>query len=275
MKLLHIIVRLIAAMLIATLATQSYSLDQTVVNDSACVLVLKNTSTSTIWVSYTEPLQQKTVSTSDLEQLNALAIAPHASETIDAGSWFNIYTRVAQTNDTFVLHYTLVQTPCRQRSHPLSLTLRDIELNAVKASVVIIDHTQEYSTPEQEYRLCPSMKKPVWGPKEEQWFCKIKHRSEGKVTHEYVPVQTYIYKWLPDWLISGWYIHNPPYYHWYHHKTPFRNHLRTYTAPWQTSWYRKWYAAASAQEKQYLHEPEDPAIVSPTLSKPYCINCIE
>ncbi|MDR3550077.1 MAG: hypothetical protein P4L31_01575 [Candidatus Babeliales bacterium] len=274
-RLPHIIILLIVALLIFALVSQGYGMNQEqplVITKPECSLVFLNTSGSTVWVSNTQPTNQKEYTLKDLADFNAIAIAPHSSDEIKLGRWFSIYTRIPQTNDTFQLHYTIAYRSCKKAVYPMTLSMQQIEADQLDGSgLVAIDHLHG-DIAQGTHGLCPHGKKPLWDKHEEQWFCKLRRRSQadGTIQYEYVPVQTYIYQFLPDWLIGTWYTQHPTYFNWYHAKPIFWQHMNNYKTPWQSDWYKEWYEKASQKEKDYLHKPSQiPTDYVPNKSRAY------
>lgn len=274
-RLPHIIILLIVALLIFALVSQGYGMNQErplTTTKSECSLVLKNTSGSAIWISNEQPANKKELTKAELEALGAIALAPNSSDEINLGRWFSIYTRIPQTNDTFQLHYTIAYRSCKKTAFPITITMHQIDTDQLDGSRMIYINHLHTDVAEGANRLCPHSKKPLWDKNEEQWFCKLRRRSQGNNAYhyEYVPVQTYIYKYLPDWLIGTWYTKNPTYYNWYHAKTSFWKHMSNYKAPWQTAWYQQWYENASEAEKEYLHQADQtPVDYTPSKSRAY------
>jgi len=259
MKMPHIIVLLIVALLIFALVSQGYGSttcdksESICTQKSPCALMIKNTDCATIGIS-TDEFLPDTISIEDLKKNPTVSIAPHQEASIAKSTWFSIYTRVAVTNDMFERHYTVVQRACKTVPQETAIAMNEIETNQLNPKrFIVIDHLMaQGAIAEQEFTLCPKGQKALLDTKEEQWLCK--HLVDGKT--DYVPVYSYIYQWLPEWIISQWYTKHPEYYNWYHSNPQFWQHLAHYKTPWQTTWYATWYKNASDEEKKYLHKPD-------------------
>jgi len=254
MKLPHIIIILVLALIIFALAIPSSMNNQSLnmrTKQLACALILNNTSASKIWITTSKSFGDQ-ISEEELEQNGAIAIDAHKSLRIARGRWFSIYTRAPVTNDVYNRHYTFIQRACKKGQEEFTITMDAIEQKTFNAKKLIaIDHESE--SPEDSSLLCPDGKNPVLDAIEQQWFCE--EERDGQIY--FVPVYSYIYQWVPNFIISQWYIDHPAYYNWYNEHPEFWQHLKKYQVPWQSTWYKNWYKTASEDEIKYVWDPNE------------------
>lgn len=229
-----------------------------------CTIDLYNSSGSIIWV--TQDDLGSNSSEAELQKSQAVAIDPYNSQAITLDNTFAIYTRAPKSNRRYQRNYTVVIKQCNDQTIPLSLTEIDEETVDAK-QILVIDHTQLYVAPEGYYPLCPDGTQAQWDKKSEQWYCPIKQMrdmdGDGILdeVEEYVPVYSYIYQWLPSWVISEWYVQNPMYYNWFDKHQDYWQHLHNYQPIWQTNYYKKIYPDLTAQQKWLLKNPTEQATV--------------
>lgn len=234
-----------------------------------CMLLIKNTSPSPIWLSHDNALKEK-LSLDELEQSRAQAIQPYEVAPIQASNSFTIHTRSPQSNTQYQKNFTIIQRLCDPSNDEYAIDFSLFESGqADPKRFITINHLKEKETPESAYPLCPGGLLPVFDQETDQWFCKVYRHSDvyEKYVDEYVPVLSYIYQWLPSSIWIPWYIKHPQFYNWYHKNPDFYSHLPNYQAPWTTQEYAAWYKTQPEKVRQNFPEPEIqlPDMITQTL----------
>ncbi|MCX5922805.1 MAG: hypothetical protein NTX86_05780 [Candidatus Dependentiae bacterium] len=249
------------ALLLLTLGVNSI-----ITAKNGCNLSVENNSASTIWLSNDALLDNK-ASVDTLRNHGDFSIKPHRTKPVGFLGAFAIYTRVAHSNNQYQRHYTVVPRDCKNED--LEISLSDLEQGALDPEdFIVIDHTKHYDIPESIYPLCPGGTRSEWDEQSGQWYCKVyRPWQSGTKMYEYIPVYSYIFEWLPNWVLVEWYAKNPHFYGWYDKHTEFWQHLANYQAPWKTASYKQWLAKLPPEQHLEYHKPAKQAVHSTINTK--------